>query len=417
MIDRKTIIHIIIIFCIALTVGNAFGWLFAKIVFLPGDVDGFDRMSLRFAVHGDLDGSVRLPPAFPVFMGSMYRIFGASYNSYVFFQSILLGILAILVYLISLESFKSRKIALVTGLITIIFPTILWYVPRYWIELLFASFAIIMLWSASKAIEKPTARNLIVFGVVTGLTALCKAVVLLFPLFLAFFVLFLRIIKAKPFEKLATGRIIGLFLIPTTIMILVLSPWTIRNRIVTGKWLLVSSNSSVEFLRGNAMAENNSFLPQNTILEIWGEVVTREHEILREHGNEDPSDIEKDEIFNPIMKDFILHRPFDFALKIVKQIPAFWINGETTFKSLVFLAISLPTIVLFIIGFAATHRELFFANAAIILLVYFNLIYAAVLAFARYSMPMYPPMLILAVYAVFQIFEKVKTLRSDEKSS
>lgn len=409
MLDKKTILNIIIIFCVALVIGNAFGRIFVHIFpGLTGDPDGFNRMSIYFAANGDLGGSIRRPPAFIVFMGLVYRFFGESQNIYMFFQSLFLGILACLVYLISFETFKSRKIALFTGLITIVFPTCLWYVPRHWIELMFATFVILMVWSASKALSTPTIRNMVVFGIAAGLTSLCKSVVVLFPLFLGLAVLFLRLLRIRPFEKLKKGTLVGLILIPTMTMLLVIAPWTIRNRIVSGKWLLVSSNAGVEFFRGNIFAENNLFLPQNNIKDFWPEVIAREDEILREHGNLHPTSIEKDEIFNPIMKNYILHRPLDFALKIVKQIPAFWICGETTFKSLAFLAIALPTIILFIMGFISTRKKSYFANTAVIFIVYFNLIYAAVLALGRYSMPVYPLMLIFAVYAVFDIFNGKK---------
>ncbi len=401
-----------------MVIGNAFGRIFVHIFpGLTGDPDGFNRMSIYFAANGDLGGSIRRPPAFIVFMGLVYRIFGESQNIYMFFQSVLLGIFACLVYLISFESFKSRKIALVSGLVTIIFPASLWYIPRHWIELMFVTFVILTVWSASKALSKPTLRNMVVFGIAVGLTALCKSVVFLFPLFLAFFVLILRIIRIRPFEKLNKSNLAGLFLIPTLAMLMVIAPWTIRNRIVSGKWLLVSSNASVEFFRGNIFAENNSFLPQNPIMEFWTEVIAREKEILREHGNPHPTFIEKDEIFGRLMRDYILHRPLDFAAKIVKQIPAFWICGETTFKSLALMAIALPTIILFIIGFILTRKESYFANTALIFIVYLNLIYAAVLALGRYSVPLYPPMLVLAVYAVFHIFNRKKKSLSNNEIS
>lgn len=365
-------------------------------------------MSIYFAANDDLGGSIRRPPAFIVFMGLVYRIFGESQNIYIFFQSVLLGIIGCLVYLISFESFKSRKIALVSGLATIVFPTCIWYVPRHWIELMFASFVIFMLWSASKTLSKPTLRNMVVFGIAVGLTAFCKSVVFLFPLFLAFFVLIMKTIQIRPFRELTKSNLLGLFFIPTIAMLLVIAPWTIRNRIVSGKWLLISSNASVEFFRGNIFADNNLFLPQNTILEIWPEVIAREKEILREHGNPHPTFIEKDEIFGSLMRDYILHRPFDFAVKIIKQIPAFWICGETTFKSLALLAIALPMNILFIIGFFLTRKKSYFANTTLIFMIYLNLIYAAVLALGRYSMPLYPPMLVLAVYVVFHIFSRKK---------
>ncbi len=158
----------------------------------------------------------------------------------------------------------------------------------------------------------------------------------------------------------------------------------------------------MEFFRGNVFAEHNSFLPHNTIDEIWGIAMEREAEILRQNGKEKPSHIEKDEIFNPIMKDYMVHHPFRFAVKILKQIPAFWMCGETTKKSIVFMLLALSALVFFIKGFLVLRKTSIFAYVVLITVIYFNLLYAAILAWGRYSMPIYPPMLIICLYGIVQ---------------
>ncbi len=233
---KKFVLSIIIIFLIALVAGNIFGRYMAEhYPRTTEEVDGFGHLGRQFATSGNLGGSIRVAPLFPVLIGLIIKIFGDSSNVLLFFQTVLLGMLGVFVFLISYDNFKSLKIAFFTGIITVLHPMCLWYVLRLWAELLFANLLILMIWSAYKVLSNSTWRNLIVFGVLTGITTLCKAVVSLFPIFLAGSVFVLHMFRVKPFQSLSRGTLLKFFIVPISAMLLVVLPWTIRNHNISGE--------------------------------------------------------------------------------------------------------------------------------------------------------------------------------------
>lgn len=416
---KSIILRIVSIFCIALIAGNIFGHL--MLIHNPQvsmDKDGFARLARQFATYGNFASSIRRGPIYPAFLALIYKLFGASHSNIIFFQAFLLGILGVSVFMISYENFLSKKIAFWTGICTILHPLCLWYVPMIWLELLFANLVMLVIWSAYKALSNSTCWNLFVFGVLTGIASLCKAVTLFFPLFLACSVFGLYIFKIMPFNRLSRITLLKIFVIPTSVMLLTIIPWTIRNHIVSDTFTLVSSNVGVEFFRGNVYAQENSFLLQKSIPEIWKIANEKEKEILRQERIEKPG-ATQDRIFNNMMIKYMFYQPIQFAVKILKQMPAFWMRGQTINKSFVFILLALSALVFFIKGFLVLREKSIFVHIVLFLIIYFNLLYAAILAWARYSMPVYPPMIVIGVYWIIQfgVVRKNSTNLSNQQNA
>jgi len=116
---KLIMMSIIIIFIISLVAGNIFGHFMIKNM---TDVDGFSSLGRQFADYGDLGGSIRRGPIYPVFLGSIYRIFEDSRSNVIFFQSVILGILGVSTFIISYEHFQSNKIPFLTGICTVLHP-------------------------------------------------------------------------------------------------------------------------------------------------------------------------------------------------------------------------------------------------------------------------------------------------------
>lgn len=407
MASKKLFFHLTIIMTTALTIGLSFGLLFCSL--RPEsctDVDGFGELGASFARDFDFNGSVRRAPVYPALIGITYMVFGIdNHVGIIVLQSIILGLIGLSVYRISFSLFDNDRIAFWTALCTVLHPIVWWYVPRLWIELTYALFVLWMVFAAIRAIQNPTYARLILFGALCGLATLCKAVTMLFPLFLAGAATLSMILKISPFRHINGKALIRIFTIPTIAMLLIIAPWTVRNKVVSGKWIAVSSNVGVEFFRGTVFADQNSYNIKKTIPEIWDVAMKEEKKILAEHGypeGERPGFVTLDRIFNPLMIEFITQQPARFAKKIIKQLPAFWTRGETFGKSLVFLGFAVISLFLFAGGFFCFNNRLE-VYIIVICILYFNLLYAAVLAWARYSMPLYPLLMLAAIPFVLRI--------------
>ena len=143
--------------------------------------------------------------------------------------------------------------------------------------------------------------------------------------------------------------------------------------------------------------------------EIFDNAIKREDQIIKNYGKKDFKrvnhiDADLDSIFNPLMKEYILGSPDEFLVKTIKQVPAFWYFSRGNMFSVVRLIIALILIILF---FVAIYNKPIKFNLFIVLsIIYLNLIYAATIATARYSVPIYPLMLIPVGYYLHHIISK-----------
>ena len=412
-------ISLALVFVLGLAMGLGFG--FYALEHLPGqctDVDGFGALGMKFAREWGLGGSVRRGPVYPVFLGLVYRAFGpGNHAAVVAVQAAVLGLLCLSVQCFSFLLFRSARLAFWTGVCAAVHPMLWWYVPRLWVELPYALLTLWTVQTAVRALERPVAGRLVAFGVVTAVASLCKATSMLHPLFLGGGVLAGRLLRARSCSHLGLGGLLRFILVPTLVMCAVLAPWTCRNWKVSGRFIPVAGHLPVEFFRGTAFAEQNSFLLRKGIAELWAETMEREQAIVeRETGSPDEElgELEKDDLFQKPMRELIFRKPWQFALKIVKQIPAYWTLGDSCTKSLFFLSSALVLLAAGGCGLWRGRAE----PAAIVVfwtVVYFNLCYAAVLAEARYSMIVYPFLLPYALSGGVALWQAAMNRRACDR--
>ena len=107
-------------------------------------------------------------------------------------------------------------------------------------------------------------------------------------------------------------------------------------------------------------------------------------------------EVEKDRIESVEMKRKLLHEPIDFLRKFTIQLFTFWYIVETRTKSVIVGSIAAVILILSVFGYVRASRRDALVWPVLAVLLYFNVIYAAFLAFARYSMPLFPTLAILA---------------------
>lgn len=404
----------IYIFSISVIIAIAAGYLIK--FFFPidtQDIDLIGEIAANFSEKLSFEGSVRRAPLYPFLLGVFYLIFG-KFSSFalILMHSIIFGLISVVIYKISLEIYSSKKKSAFISILATLNPIALWYVPKFYVVILFTLLFIITVWYAYKSFNNQKLIYPILFGFFTGIACLTKAVLLLFPVFLGGILLLIQLFlpKRNLFDQLTIKSTLKITLVSTLFLILTISPWTIRNKIVSGKWIIVSSNTSVEFFRGNSYAQDNSFLINGGIGTLFNNAIKREDQIIKNYGIKDFQrinhiDADLDSIFNPLMKDYILNYPDKFVMKTVKQIPPFWYFGRDNSFSIIRLIIAALLIILFFVAVKKKPTKYnFFISLSII---YLNLIYAATIATARYSLPLYPLMLIPVGYYLHHLIYKV----------
>jgi hypothetical protein len=106
------------------------------------------------------------------------------------------------------------------------------------------------------------------------------------------------------------------------------------------------------------------------------------------------------------MKRRILREPLQFIRKFLIQLVTFWYLVETRTKSFLVAGLAAVVLALAAIGAWRARREGAFPLPLISVLLYFNVMYAVFLAFARYSMPLYPTLMVLATGGLVSVLKR-----------
>lgn len=385
------------------------------------DMDAFGAIG-EHIYHGQgfslgLGPTMRRAPLYPTLIALVFMIFGfnpahrqQSYIPVFVLQCIFSALTCLIVYTMARQLFN-EKVAIVAGLLCAIWPQCLRYlgvVDDGSTDLILTT---LIAWLSLRYYNDPNIKNGFLAGLAIGLGALTKPVPFLFP----YPLVALAWLRQKRDKKpMPAGGAIAL--IAATLVLCV--PWIIRNNIVShGQFTGISSNASGEFLRGYINAQSKYFLLRTKFQGNWDwEANLYEAGILRRFGQSFftykdgkivggmkesiHNEIHKEKAENIVAKNDVLHHPLIFLRKFFIQLFTFWYVVETPAKSLLVGFFALLAI-------AGAIRGVFIARAngvdvvpLVAVVLYFNIVYAAILSFARYSMPLYPILLTLAANGI-----------------
>jgi 4-amino-4-deoxy-L-arabinose transferase-like glycosyltransferase len=413
------------------------------LVWTTVDLNGFGGLA-RSLAHGEgfslgrgYGPTIRRGPLYPFFGAALLRLFGADSPDLpeaVFFRPLLLancvivGLTCVAVWRLCDELFGSR-VALVAAIMCPLVPQSLRYVGMTEVETLMGLATVLLALTGSMLVKKPSAWSGIAFGATAGLATLAKPIVLLYPMvFLP--LAFWHWWRARALDRRAIVGTIAALACFTVLLV----PWSLRNMAVTGgQFKGISSNGPGEFLRGYVNAQPKYFLLRQDFGgggngEKWDPEANQfEENLLKQFGvpfyrwGKDAAgkttvqpipppgstsaqiELEKDRIESAEVKRRVLHEPGAFVYKFVVQLASFWYVVETRKKSVLVGAVALIILGLAAVGAWRALRQGALVWPVLLVVVYFNVIYAAFLAFARYSMPLFPTLTVLAAAGVFSL--------------
>ena len=183
--------------------------------------------------------NILLPPGLPFFLALIFKIFGQNYNIFYFFQFILISGISYAVFLISHKFLKlSRPQSFLPALIIIFWPYFSVYANQVMTEILFTFLLTWSIYFLLKFWQNPNTKNIIILGVISGLSALTRPTSLLLLFWLFGFFIFILLIKKKPIIKNNYFKSIILIII---VYILTILPWTIFATNKTGVFTPITS--------------------------------------------------------------------------------------------------------------------------------------------------------------------------------
>jgi 4-amino-4-deoxy-L-arabinose transferase-like glycosyltransferase len=244
------------------------------------DARDYQNLAIRLATVGDYATSngkplSMRPPLYPAMLAGVYRAFGVENNDAATAIQAGIGLVTVLmVYRLAVITYD-RQIAVWAAGFICFYPSLLGYANLLLSETLFTFFVVAFSWMVCEAIHRQSLATLAAAGVVLGLAALTRSILLLFTPFLAALVLL-------SWRGSWSRRFVATAL-PLALFAAVIAPWAVRNT------RLQQTLTLIDVMGGrNAMMGNYEFTPLErswaTISSVTGEK-SWDSVLFREHGD------------------------------------------------------------------------------------------------------------------------------------
>ncbi len=354
---------------------DVFGWL---------SDDNYDEIAVNllagngYVIHmGDQPNMIR-PPVYPLFLILHYLIFGQSRIFLAIVQSILQAGACVILYKLTKSYIRDQRIAFISSMVMALYPQSMLYSSQVATESLYLFLMMITVYLFLSLTAGPRPGLFYVLGAMLGVLALCK------PASQLMFIPVCTVIgyRYRSRWRMAAKGIIEIMFA----LVLVVSPWTIRNYIVSGDFVPVAT-------RGGR------FLYSNTISTSEEEQVA--YEMLESEGIENP-DEEDSEWLNLAVRN-ILKNPGNFIRNTLRTSSDFWYRGHSRSVSIFNAFVNFPLLFFGILGLRIAWRKGLHLLPILALVIYFNGIYGLLHAMARYALPVIPFIIMFGVLGLFSL--------------
>ncbi len=255
------------------------------------------------------EGAYFRAPLYPYLLALLVKITGSSIFWAKLLQIFLCGGTAFFLYRLADRLF-GKKVAIVSGFIYAFYGTLLFYETMFLIPVLFL---FLLVWGMYRIVtyrESHSLKTWVVTGLVFGLAAISRPnVVLVVP----FLMLWLYAIRSRPTPILHRMKAPLMLLAG---IVVVIAPVTIRNIIVTGDFILISSQGGVNFYIGNNEYTNglSMVMPEVDMDEsmTWSQFIPLTKAAAEKEAGRELSAAELSSFWTSKAVDFIVHNPGKF---------------------------------------------------------------------------------------------------------
>jgi len=182
-------------------------------------------------------------PLYPYLVALLYKVFGVSPWPVIVFQN-LLGLLTGVVSYFFARRLFGAAVALGAALLVVVYPTLIFFEGETMITTLAVCLYTLAAYRLLLAVHEPTARKVVVAGVVLGLAAITRPTIL--PLAIIFPIALLAKHGLSSYKKAGSKTL----MFAAALMIPIL-PVTLTNLIKGGELILISTQGGANFYIGN----------------------------------------------------------------------------------------------------------------------------------------------------------------------
>jgi 4-amino-4-deoxy-L-arabinose transferase-like glycosyltransferase len=379
-----------------------------EFVIPPADSAEYDNFATDLlAGKGFIDHNTGMPtsrrvPLYPLFLASIYFIFGHNYFAVRFIQCFMSALLCVIIFYIGKTIF-GRKVGLLSATILALYqPSIFssyFGGPTFLLSENLSTFllALLMLFLSREFKAQSSARNYFIPAVLMGLLLLTRPIFGPFMLFLFGLLVF----KNKGSFLLRVERIVFL-IVPFS---LVVSPWVIRNYAVHKAFVPFSTAAGAVLLSGN-----NPLVRGSGIADVDVLLTPQEKDQVAQM-----SEPARDKFYRQRAREFLLKNYEKIPKLYLKKLLVGWdlyinrynLDGSVDRKYNLWYAIVL---MFHLLGMAKAIRSRPDANILLFasLFIYISIIFMVFDGDPRFHYPIDPYLIILASLGIFSVYDFFK---------
>jgi hypothetical protein len=412
MISRSNIQWIITVLCIILAqtvilfvllpqLNDRFGRFYGEYQF----ADGYDQLAANLSEgHGyrfypETAQTLLREPGYPLLLAGLFSVFGKDFWAVTLTNMFLALTAGYILTRIGKTLSSSRVLIFGAPLLFLFHPATLIAESRGGVEILFTFLLTLYVFTLYRAIRSGDWQDYLWSGLVLGLAVLVRSTPILFPLVVAGYLFVFRPGLCK------TAAILRNCAIMTAAMVIVLSPWIIRNYSLTEKFVPTASVLGVSAQTGFYLASHDAVGNVQIDREAALERSRLAHE-LGYHFKDGYYQYFYSSADEVKFSHFLLIRtvrayaasPLLFAKTVVLNFFKFWCGGKTSESVTMNAILQLPIVALAVVAIVLCFRDHRLKEVAPmpLLAIYLMAVSIPILAQARYSQPLLPFVSLLA---------------------
>jgi len=351
----------------------------------------------------------RRAPGYPLFLAAVYSVFGVHVEPVQVLQCLMFAGTCWFIQQTA-RGIYSERVGLIAGLLCAVHPSLLRYVPDLHLETLLTFLFTLSVWCSYRFYERPSLGRAAQLGLAWGLACLTKPVVLLYPAAFAALWLLSQRRRGALLNATDVKRALAPLAVSFALMALTISPWTIRNYMVTGRFVAITTGASDAILRSLVFSRYEFItLQRPPYTDAENEVNTEFKALCAKEGAVwEADDVETDRILNVEAKKRLIANPGQYIKKCILGVFTFWYQMTSLKNSLAAGAMALVAWIFAAIGLRASWTERQPVWIVLAPIVYLNLFLAALLSLGRYSVPVLPCLLALTAFGLDKVIGRFR---------
>jgi len=351
------------------------------------DALAYKRIAEQFIMNLNYDSESSMP-LYPLMMALSDYLFGNLY----LFDYILSSLFPIVIFSLTLEVFKDKNAALISGLISAVYPMNLFYslaglTENFYVFYLYLSFLFFY-------------KKKFILGLIFLVLCLYTRSIIIY--FIPIVILSFSYINNKNVQLIIT-QCIKAFII----FIIFLSPWWLFNYSKYNKFVLTNIGTGEVLYLGN-----------NEKNKTGGNNMGVDADFKKYNDGKFKNKLDRDKALLKDSIKFILDNPKQFLELSLKKFIRFWnifpnnkkLNENTLFKYIIFLSYT-PILIMSALWALKNPKFIKKITPMILFILYTTLIHVVSISSIRYRFPIEPILIILSSHYISSLFNKFNYLK------